>query len=210
MCWGLPAQQQPSNHRWSSDRLIWSHPVLHHVCGKSQIPSHSLVLSQPWKPNVLPCILWPLSLWTCLFFKEKKVARCLHTQAPVSWKDWAFDKLFFFLGEKVITPHRSCIEELGGYVLIYFRLSEISTGSNIYINPIMVLKVPKWLLICHGLETSWCWSWLTAAGSQRKCWMERIGLTNTQYSGKVHGAQCRSGKHDHRFTQLGNVSWSHI
>ncbi|KAG5834096.1 hypothetical protein ANANG_G00257630 [Anguilla anguilla] len=37
VCRGLPAQQQPADHRGGSDWLVRRHPVLHHVCGHEPV-----------------------------------------------------------------------------------------------------------------------------------------------------------------------------
>lgn len=34
VCWGLPAQQQPADYCWSAHWVVWSHSVIHHVCGE--------------------------------------------------------------------------------------------------------------------------------------------------------------------------------
>lgn len=37
VCRGLPAQQQPADHRGGANRLLRCHPVIHHVCGKRRV-----------------------------------------------------------------------------------------------------------------------------------------------------------------------------
>lgn len=37
VCRGLPAEQQPADHRGGAHRLLGGHPVLHHVCGKKLV-----------------------------------------------------------------------------------------------------------------------------------------------------------------------------
>lgn len=37
VCRGLPAQQQPADHRGRAHWLVWCYPVLHHVCGKKHM-----------------------------------------------------------------------------------------------------------------------------------------------------------------------------